>query len=53
MRFKEAWGRCHEGTCSRSGPLFGIVGVHFRMIRFCSAHNIFLGTFHRTNAGVL
>ena len=35
------------------GPLFAVNGVHCTMIRFCWAHNVHLGLFHRSNAGAL
>lgn len=35
------------------GPIFGVIGFHYEMIQFCFAHNAYLGTFQRTNAGAM
>lgn len=35
------------------GPLFTCVGFHCSMIRFCMAHNLYLGTFQRSNAAAM
>lgn len=44
---------CNGQAWQRQGPLFGIIGVHYDMVRFCWAHNLHLGIFHKSNASAL
>ena len=35
------------------GPIFGSIGFHHAMLRFCLADNVHLGTFQRTNGSAM
>ena len=42
---------CPGITCL--GPLFGLIGFHAEMIRFCWTHNWHLGLYHRSNGSAM